>query len=111
MLLSCDLLATKGQNEISENSPSPDARAARTRAQLKNRSQLQLTNVTTCFGSHMPKMVVQWKELGLTDPNAIECSNFFPACVFFFYIDELAKAAYYALTDEELKTSSSQRNL
>ena len=37
-------------------------------------------------------MVVQWKDLGLTDPNAIECSNFFPACAFFFYIDELAKA-------------------
>jgi hypothetical protein len=48
-------------------------------------------------------MVVQWKELGLTDPNAIKCSNFFPACAFFFYIDELAKAAYYALTDEELE--------
>ena len=48
-------------------------------------------------------MVVQWMELGLTDPNALECSNFFPACAFFFYIDELAKAAYYALTDEELE--------
>ena len=56
MLLSCDLLATKGRNEIRENSPSPDAMpvAARTRSQLKNRSQRQLTNVTTCFGSHMP---------------------------------------------------------
>ena len=48
-------------------------------------------------------MVVQWKELGMTDPNAIECSNFFPACAFFFYFDELAKAAYYALTDEEFE--------
>jgi hypothetical protein len=48
-------------------------------------------------------MVVQWKELGLTDPNAIECSSFFPACAFFFYIVELAKAAFYALTDEELE--------
>jgi hypothetical protein len=54
MLLSCDLLATKGRNEICENSPSPDAMAARTRSQLKNHSQRQLTNVTTCFGSHMP---------------------------------------------------------
>ena len=54
MLLSCDLLVTKGRNEIRENSPSPDAMAARTRSQLKNSSQLQLTNVTTCFGSHMP---------------------------------------------------------
>ena len=48
-------------------------------------------------------MVVQWKELGLTDPNAIECAIFSPTCAFFFYIDELAKAAYYALTDEELE--------
>jgi hypothetical protein len=54
LLLSCDLLVTKGRNEICENSPSPDAMAARTRSQLKNSSQLQLTNVTTCFGSHMP---------------------------------------------------------
>ena len=39
----------------------------------------------------------------MTDPTAIECSNFFLACAFFFYFDELAKAAYYALTDEELE--------
>ena len=37
-------------------------------------------------------LLVQWKVLGLTDPNAIECSNFFPACTFLFYIDKLAKA-------------------
>jgi hypothetical protein len=42
-------------------------------------------------------------ELGLTDANALECSNFFPACAFFFYIEKLAKAAYYALTEEELE--------
>ena len=54
MLLSCDLLATKGQNEIRENLPSPDAMAARTRSQLKNRSQWQLTNVLLALAAICP---------------------------------------------------------
>ena len=56
MLLSCDLLATKGRNEIRENSPSPDAMpvAARTRSQLKNRSQRQLTNVLLALAAICP---------------------------------------------------------
>ena len=40
---------------------------------------------------------------GIDRSKAIECTNIFPACTFFFYVDELAKAAYYALTDEELE--------
>jgi hypothetical protein len=54
MLLSCDLLATKGRNEIRENSLSPDAMAARTRSQLKNRSQWQLTNVLLALAAICP---------------------------------------------------------
>jgi hypothetical protein len=56
MLLSCDLLVTKGRNEIRENSPSPDAMpvAARTRSQLKNRSQRQLTNVLLALAAICP---------------------------------------------------------
>ena len=106
VLLSCDPLATKGKNEIREDSPSPDAAAgtvlrdAASDADNSNSDQdgakdtaaeVSQPSAYLLWQPYAP-MVVKWDELGLTDPNVIECSNFFPACAFFFYIDALAKA-------------------
>jgi len=115
ILLSCDLLATKGRGEIRADSPrSPDPTGGTGGSVLRDATS-DADNSDSSGGRDGSRdkstadesapdgceylrwqpyapMDVQWKELRLTAENATECSNFFPACAFFFYIDELGKA-------------------
>ena len=108
MLLSCDAMAVKGQKEISEESAdSPPAGLVPGGSVLAGGTQ----DGDASDGSPAPAaqpaaaaipdyriwqpylpLNVKWADLGLTEPNASERAHFFPACAFFFYIDELAKA-------------------
>jgi hypothetical protein len=115
MLLSCDAMAVKGQKEISEESADtlglvpggsvltggtqdgdasdgsspaasdggPPAPAAQPAA---------AANPDYRYWQPYLPLNVKWAHLGLTEPNASELDHFFPACAFFFYIDEVAKA-------------------
>ena len=107
MLLSCDHMAMKGQSKIREDSPasqglersvlqeapsdadrSPDPHGDSGPAKDSQPEKA----ADYLFWLPYNPTAVKWTEQGLTDPNVFERSNFFPACAFFFYIEELAKA-------------------
>ena len=117
MLLSCDAMAVKGQKEISEESAdSPPAGLVPGGSVLAGGTQDEDTsdgssptasdrgppapaaqpaaaaNPDYRYWQPYPPLNVKWAHLGLTEPNASELDHFFPACAFFFYNDEFAKA-------------------
>jgi hypothetical protein len=100
ILLSCDPLATKGRKEIREDSPglpgggAPIVSAADGDDASDNGAQASdgpQAKADYMYWTPYSPMAVKWTEMGLTDPNVIESSKFFPACSFFFYIDALSK--------------------